>query len=227
VLRVASNFTLTLAGGARLTCAQAVKTLLTGKRSWEVRSAGQGSKGQRWYAWALIATASPRHCLLIRRHLRTGELAFHYCHVPEGQLLTKTRLIRAAGLRWPVEEDFELGKDCLGLDQCQARLYTAILRHIVLVMAALAICAVTAALLRTRTDTQAPPPAVPGQPPPADPGMIPVTVPEIRRILAALTARPLPPPHVIHWDAWTRRHQARARWFHQRARLKRDYALVS
>ncbi len=37
------------------------------------------------------------------------------------------------------EEDFEFGKDCFGLDQCQARLYTAITRHIVLVMAALAI----------------------------------------------------------------------------------------
>ena len=37
----------------------------------------------------------------------------------------------------------------------------------------------------------------------ADPGMIPLTVPEIRRILAALTARPLPPPLIIHWDAWT------------------------
>jgi SRSO17 transposase len=227
VLRVASNFTVTLAGGATVTCAQAVKTLLKDSRSWEVRSAGQGSKGQRWYAWAWLATASPRHCLLIRRHLKTGELAFCYCHVPEGQLLTKTRLIRAAGLRWPVEEDFELGKDCLGLDQCQARLYTAILRHIVLVMAALAICSVTAALLRARTGSQASPPAVPGQEPPAEPGMIPLTVPEIKRILAALTARPLPPPHVIHWDAWTRRHQARARWFHQRARLKRDYALVS
>ena len=227
VLRVASNFTVTLAGGTKLTCAQAVKTLLQDKRSWEVRSAGQGSKGQRWHAWAWIATASPRHCLLIRRHLKTGELAFCYCHVPEGQPLTKTRLIRAAGLRWPVEEDFEFGKDSFGLDQCQARLYTAILRHIVLVMAALAICAVTAALLRTCTDTQAPPPNAPGQAPPADPGMIPLTVPEIRRILAALTARPLPPPLIIHWDAWTRSHQARARWFHQRARLKRDYALAS
>jgi SRSO17 transposase len=227
VLRVASNFTATLARGTTMTSAQAVRTLLKDRRSWEVRSAGQGSKGQRWYAWAWIATASPRHCLLVRRHLKTGELAFHYCHVPEGQPLTKTRLIRAAGLRWPVEEDFEFGKDCFGLDQCQARLYTAILRHVVLVMAALAVCAVTAALLRGRTGTQAPPPAGPGQEPPAEPGMIPLTVPEIKRILAALTARPLPPPHVIHWDAWTRRHQARARWYHQRARLKRDYVLVS
>ena len=85
VLRVASSFTLTLAGGRKLTCAQAVKTLLKDRRSWEVRSAGPGSKGQRWYAWAWIGTASPRHHLLVRRHLKTGELAFHYCFVPEGQ----------------------------------------------------------------------------------------------------------------------------------------------
>ena len=227
VLRVASNFTVTLAGGMKLTCAQAVKRLLRDGKGWEVRSAGAGSKGQRWYAWAWIATASARHCLLVRRHLATGELAFHYCFVPEGQLLTKPRLIKAAGLRWPAEESFEFGKGCFALGQCQARLYTAILRHTVLVMAALAVCAVTAATLRHRTGTQAPPPAAPGQAPPAEPGMIPLTIPETARLIAALTIRPLPPGHVIHWDAWTRRHQARARWFHQRARLKRDYALVS
>jgi len=222
VLRVPSNFTLTLAAGTKLTCAEAIKILLKHKRCWEVRSAGKGSKGGRWYAWAWLATASPRHHLLIRRHLKSGELAFHYCYVPEGQVLTKTRLIRAAGLRWPVEEDFEFGKDCFGLDQCQARLYAAIARHLVLVMAALAICAVTAALLRDRTDTQAPPPVRPDQPPPAEPGMIPLTIPEIKRLVAALTTRIPPPWLVIHWDAWTRRHQARARWFHQRTRLARD-----
>ena len=222
VLRVASNFTITLAGGTKLTCAEAVGRLLKHKRRWEIRSAGTGSKGERWYAWAWIATAAPRHHLLVRRHLKTGELAFHYCYVPEDQLLTKTRLIRAAGLRWPVEEDFEFSKDCFALDQCQARLYTAITRHIVLVMAALAICAVTAALLKDRTDTQAPPPVRPDQPPPAEPGMIPLTIPEIKRLITAITARPLPRWLVIHWDAWTRRHQARSRWFHKRARLARD-----
>ena len=227
VLRVASNFMLTLARGTKLTCAEAVQWLVKDKRRWEVRSAGKGSKGERWYAWAWIATASPRHHLLVRRHLKTGELAFHYCFVPEGQLLTKTRLIRAAGLRWPVEEDFEFGKDCFGLDQCQARLYTAIARHIVLVMAALAICAVTAALLRDRTDTQAPPPVRPDQPPPAEPGMIPLTVPEIRRLLADALQRSHPPGHAARWLNWRRRHQARSRWFHQRTRLNRDYDLVS
>ena len=222
VLRVPSNFTLTLAAGTKMTCAEAVRALLKRPRRWEVRSAGSGSKGERWYAWAWLATVSPRHHLLIRRHLRTGELAFCYCFVPDGQLLTKARLIRAAGLRWPVEEDFAFSKDCFALDQCQARLYTAIARHAVLVMAALAICAITAALLKDRTDTQAPPPVRPSQPPPPEPGMIPLTIPEIKRLLAALTTRPLPRWLVIHWDAWTRRHQARSRWFHKRARLARD-----
>ena len=59
--------------------------------------------------------------------------------------------------------------------------------------------------------------------------MIPLTIPEIKRLLAALTPHPLPRWHIIHWDAWTRRHQARARRFHKRARLARyaEIALVS
>jgi SRSO17 transposase len=226
VLRAASNFTLTLAAGTTLTCAEAVKKLLRRKRDWEVRSAGQGSKGERWYAWAWLATASPRHSLLVRRHLKTGELAFHYCHIPAGQLASKARLIKAAGLRWPVEESFELAKGCFGLDQCQARLYTAILRHIVLVMAAFAVCAVTAAMLRDRTSTQAPPPTSPDATPPASPGLIPLSVREIRRLLARALTHPEPPGHAIHWLQWRRRHQARSRWFHQRAHLERQYSLL-
>ena len=121
---------------------------------------------------------------------------------------------------------FQIGKDYFGLDQCQARLYTAILRHIVLVMAALAICAVTAAQLKDRTDAQAPPPARPDAPP-ADPGLAPLTVREVRRLLAAALHRPKPSAHAARWLQWRRRHQARSRWFHKRARLARNYALVS
>jgi SRSO17 transposase len=222
VLRVAKNFRITLPHDTVLSCDQAVKTLLQGhkhKRRWEIRSAGKGSKGDRWYAWAWIATTSPRHYLLIRKHLRTNELAFHYCYVPEGQLLTKARLIRAAGLRWPVEEGFEFGKDCFGLDQSQVRLYTAIARHTVLVCAALAICAVTAALLRDRTNSQAPEPTHPDQPPPTDPGRIPLTIPEIKHLIAKATTTPQPPEHTTHWVNWRRQHQAQSRWFHKRTRL--------
>jgi hypothetical protein len=96
----------------------------------------------------------------------------------------------------------------------------------VLVMAALAICAVTAALLRHRTDTQAPAPVHPDQPPPAGPGMTPLTVPEITRLL---TTQPARLGLAEHWADWRRGHQARARWYHHRARLARDptTALVS
>ena len=215
VLRVPSNFYLTLAAGVRLTCKDAAARLLAAGQRWEVRSAGKGSKGHRWYAWAWLATASPHHHLLIRRHITTGELAFCYCYVPEGQPASLSRLTRAAGCRWPAEENFQFGKGCFGLDQAQVRLYVAIARHTVLVMAALAVCAVTAALLRRRTDTRAAAPARPGQAPPADPGMIPLTVPETGRLLAH------PPPRGItsHWLAWRRRHQALSAWYHQRTRL--------
>ena len=49
VLRVPSSFPLTLARGVTLTCAQAARPLLKGStRRWETRSAGKGSKGERW-----------------------------------------------------------------------------------------------------------------------------------------------------------------------------------
>jgi SRSO17 transposase len=219
VLRVRSSFTLTLGGGTTVTCAQAVARHCKPQRAWTVRSAGHGSKGERLYAWAWIATASPTHFLLVRKHRKTGEMAFHYCFVPTGQPATLPRLIAAAGLRWPVEETFEFGKDLFGPDQSQVRLHEALLRHLVLVMAALAICSVSAAAARRRTDTQASPPRRPDQRPPADPGMIPLTVAEIKRLFNAATAATPGLLHTAHWSAWRRRHQARARWFHKRARL--------
>jgi hypothetical protein len=56
VLRVPSSFRLTLAGGITLTCQQAAARLT--RRGWEIRSAGSGSKGQRWYAWAWLTSVS-------------------------------------------------------------------------------------------------------------------------------------------------------------------------
>ncbi len=147
--------------------------------------------------------------------------------MPEGQPLTLTRLIRAAGLRWPVEEEFRFGKDCFGLDESQVRLYTAIARHTVLVMAALAICAITAAQLKGRTDTQAPPPARPDQPPPADPGMIPLTVPETARLLAMRLPgppRPATPSTGRHGDAATKPSPAGTTSAHD---SPREYAMIA
>ncbi len=72
-----------------------------------------------------------------------------------------------------------------------------------------------------------PAPVTPDQAPPPDLGQIPLTVHEIRRLLTAATQRHHPPGHTARWLHWRRRHQARFRWFHMRARLNRDYALVS
>ena len=191
-------------------------------RAWQTASAGHGSKGERDYGWAWLATASARHHLLIRRSLTDpADLAFFYCHVPAGRACSFTTLVRVAGRRWPVEEDFALGKSWFGLADSQVRRYTAITRHLALAMAALAVCAITAALARARTSTLARPPASPDDLPPEDPGLIPLTVAEIKRVFNLITRIWQPIRHYLHWSWWRRRHQARARWFHQRARLRR------
>ena len=222
VLRVGCGFHLDLAPTLRLRADAAVTRLLSAPGAWETRAVA-GSKGERAYAWAWVATTSPRHFLLIRKHLHTGELAYHYCYVPPGRPATLATLVQVACLRWPVEEDFEFGKDHFGLDHSQVRLYTALQRHIVLVMAALAVCAVTAADAKTR----APAPILPTTPhdqPPADPGLIALTVAEIKRLFTLATRRLLPEAHHLRWSWWRRRHQARAKWFHHRARLRRQAA---
>jgi hypothetical protein len=113
--------------------------------------------------------------------------------------------------------------DHFGLDHSQVRLYTALLRHLVLAMLALAACAVAAAAMRAVTNTLAPAPIHPDDEPPEDPGLIPLTVAEVRRLadLVIRTARAL--SHHLRWSWWRRRHQARARWFHHRTRLRREF----
>lgn len=220
VLRVGKAFTVKLAPSVNLRAEQAVNTYLADRRSWQIRGV-PGSKGQRLYAWAWLATTSPRHFLLIRKHLLSGELAYHYCHVPAGRPLNLATLIAVACLRWPVEEDFEFGKDYFGLDHSQVRLYTALTRHLVLTMAALAVCAVTAA----QAKRGAPPPVLPttrDATPPDDIGLIALTVNEIKRLYLLLNRKIHDIAHHLHWSQFRRRHQARARWYHHRTRLNRE-----
>lgn len=226
VLRVAGTFHADLSAVTTLTCRQTVKTLLRNKGDWKIYSAGTGSKGARLYAWARIGTRSPRHHVLIRRNIRTGECACHYCYIPDGRPATLRRLVTAAGLRWPIEECFEFAKDYFGLGHSQVRLYKAVKRHTILVAATLAIFAVIAARKRCATDTQPPPPATPDAVPPPDPGLIPLTIKEIQKLFNAATRRTAAADLTAHWSRWRRRHQARARWFHQRRRLARNTTLA-
>jgi SRSO17 transposase len=221
VLGIPRSFLITLGCGTRLRADQAVE--LVSADGWNYRSAGPGSKGQRDYAWAWIATASDAHSLLVRRSLSDPtDLAFFYCYTPPGRSAPLPVLVHVAGRRWPVEEDFRTGKDHFGLDHSQVRLYTSLMRHLVLAIAALAICSVTAAATRQATNTLPPPPADPAEPPPADPGLIPLTVAEVKRLSNLLTRTFHDLAHHLRWTWWRRRHQARARWYHHRARLRRQ-----
>jgi SRSO17 transposase len=220
VLKIPCSFRITLPTGQKMRADHAAR--LVPAQAWQTASAGHGSKGERDYGWAWLATASPRHHLLIRRSLADpADLAYCYCHVPADRACSFTTLVRTAGRRWQIEEDFALGKSWFGLADSQVRHYTPICRHLALAMAALTVCAVTAALARPRTSTLARPPVSPSELPPEDPGLIALTVAEIKRVFNLLTRSWQPIRHHLRWSWWRRRHQARARWFHQRARLRR------
>jgi SRSO17 transposase len=220
VFGVACSFVVTLTSGARVRADRALK--LVPANGWNRASCGAGSKGDRTYRWAWIATGSDRHHLLVRRNLTDPtDVAFFYCYVPADRPATLPTLVAVAGRRWPVEEDFQVGKDQFGLDHSQVRRYTALLRHLTLAMIALAACAVTAAAMRTLTNTTAPPPTHPDDKPPDDPGLIPLTVAEVKRLAHLLTRTGPALNHHLRWSWWRRRHQARARWFHHRNRLRR------
>jgi len=173
-------------------------------RYWHRYRAGQGAKGPRWYAWAWTqideGEANGYRWLLIRRNLTTGELAFYRCYAPTRRPLMA--LIKITGIRWAVEESFQAAKGQVGLDHYQVRGWTAWHRHITLAMLALALLAAIAA-------TQ----------PPSDQGSIPLTLPEIRRLLAALTlTQHRSITDVLRWSRWRRRHQATARHCHYQRR---------
>lgn len=221
VFGVPCSFAVTLTSGRRVRADQALK--LVPPKAWNLASCGAGSKGERTYWWAWIATASQRHQLLVRRNLTDPtDVAFFYSYIPTNRPAILSTLVAIAGRRWPVEEDFQVGKDQFGLDHSQVRLYTALLRHLALTMIALAACAVAAAVLRVATNTLAPLPTHPDDHPPEDPGLIPLTVAEIKRLTNLVTRTGQRLAHHLQWSWWRRRHQARARWFHHRTRIRRS-----
>lgn len=64
-------------------------TLLLGRKTYARASCGAGSKGDRTYAWAWIATESDRHHLLVRRNLTDPtDVAFFYTYVPDDRPAT-------------------------------------------------------------------------------------------------------------------------------------------
>jgi SRSO17 transposase len=174
---------------------------------WLRISAGQGAKGRRWYAWSRLPLSTADapdgwgRWLLVRRSLRTGELAYYVCAGPAS--LPLVALVRVAGTRWRVEEAFQAGKGLCGLDQHQVRRWRSWYRWVTLAMLAYAFLVVTAVTEHAR------------HPPPL--GLIPLTCNEIQHLFAALACQPAGDRgHRLRWSWWRRRHQARARACHYR-----------
>jgi SRSO17 transposase len=171
------------------------------RAAWQRYSAGPGAKGHRYYDWAWVSIApgtAGHRWLLIRRHLRTGELAFYRCYSPRPVPLAA--LVAVAGRRWTVEEDFQASKGLAGLDEHQVRRWGSWHRWVTLAMLAAAFLTITAT-----GHTRQPPPR----------GQIPLTRNETARLLAALLLTPAhSPAHRLNWSAWRRRHQHRAQTSH-------------
>ena len=157
-------------------------------QAWKRRSCGNGSKGPRVYDWAAATlpedgTEPPgwSRYLLARRSLTRNakgelELAYYLCAAPAGT--EDEELIRVAGARWAAEECFQTAKNETGLDHYQVRRYDAWYRH------------------ATLADPRPRLPRRHGGDRPKSPGsgLIPVTLAEVRRLLAHLTtSHPAPP----------------------------------
>jgi SRSO17 transposase len=174
--------------------------------SWQVASAGAGSKGPRLYSWAWIELPSQdpgRRSMLLRRNDTTGELAYYRCYTAAE--VPMSELVRVAGWRWKIEESFQAAKGQAGLDEHQVRRWCSWYRWTTLAMLAMAFLAVTTAAERDRT------------PPSQD--LIPFTVNELRRLFDALViGSTATVEHILRWSIWRRKHQQTARKCHYRRR---------
>jgi len=200
-------------GRKRMTVAEA-EALLLHSQDWQRLSMSCGTKGPRLFDWAVIPILhgwedDGRHFLLIRRCLDDPrEKAYYFVFAPAGTTLFQ--MVKAIGQRWCIEECFETGKE-MGMEDYEVRCWIAWYRHLTLVMIVMAALAGICAAARTST---AEPLSHGGTCP-----LLPLTIPEIRHLLAHLL---WPPPRsltlLLGWSWWRRCHQSRASYFHTKRR---------
>lgn len=193
-----------------------VEAELLNVQDWQRLSMSKGTKGPRLFDWACVPILhhweeDGCHWLLIRRCIDDpSEKAYYFVFAPPGTPLQE--MVKAIGARWRIEEDFETSKD-LGLDQYEVRCFTGWYRHITLVMLAHAFLAVMCTKTRdstANTSCSSSPLSV-----------APLTIPEMRHLLATLIWPPARNTgQVLSWSWWRRRHRGMASYFHTKRRLK-------
>jgi SRSO17 transposase len=207
----------TASGRKRMTVAEA-EALLVHAEDWQRLSMSDGTKGPRLFDWAVIPILhgwedDGQHFLLIRRCLdEKAEKAYYFVFAPAGTTLAQ--MVQAIGQRWCIEEGFENGK-AIGLEDYEVRGFTSWYRFITLVMLVLACLAGICAAARTP-----PAEAPPQEEAPLTCPLLPLTIPEVRHLLASLL---WPPPRsailILGWSWWRRCHQSRASYFHTKRRF--------
>jgi SRSO17 transposase len=121
--------------------------------AWQRLSCGAGTKGERFYDWALVTWLSPDHeefrrGWLIRRSISDPtDVAHYFTHGPQEAPLEK--VLQIAGRRWTIEECFEQAKQLTGLNEYEVRSWIGWYRHITLSMLALAMLVAIRAQART------------------------------------------------------------------------------
>ena len=142
-----------------------VKTLpaVLPEEDWTRLSAGDGTKGPRWYDWQWLPLAEPlapdwRRWLLVRRRVSAPtELQAYVVFAPQDTTLAEG--VRVAGTRWTIESCFEAAKGEVGLDHYEVRSWTGWYRHITLAMWALALLVVLrAGAIAVQALKKSPPP---------------------------------------------------------------------
>ena len=198
-----------------MTCADAMTLVPSG--AWARMRTGTGTKGARDYDWAMLdvvaddvpagQSSSGLSVLLARRHRYTGTVSYFRCWSPTEVPLA--RLVEIICRRWKIEEDFQACKNATSLDKGQVTTWKSWHRWSVAALVAYAFLAVAAALERGDQCEGAGP---------AQLDLIPISCHELLRLLRQLIlSKPVRDlAHVLHWSAWRRRHQHRARTCHLR-----------
>jgi SRSO17 transposase len=200
-------------GRKRMTVAEA-EALLLHAEDWRRLSMSDGTKGPRLFDWAVMPILhgwedDGRHFLLIRRCLDDpSEKAYYFVFAKPATTLAE--MVQAIGQRWCIEECFETGKE-MGMEDYEVRCWIAWYRHLTLVMIVMACLAgICAAALTPLTEPSSHEGTCP---------LLPLTIPEVRHLLAYLL---WPPPRsvtlLLAWSWWRRCHQSRASFFHTRRR---------
>jgi SRSO17 transposase len=112
-----------------------IKDTDKGPEVWEVKWAVFWRKGEN-------GLPGRRHCLIVARHVLTGEMKYFVANrVPGEKGISLRGLLRTAFGRWSVERCFRVAKGELGMDHYQVRGWRCLHRHFYLTQASYLFCA--------------------------------------------------------------------------------------